>query len=69
MRIPLEARHTLGVIGKDRRQDLQCNITPQLGVGSEILLSHAACTELFRHAIMRNALAYHKEDAELMRLS
>ena len=59
----------VGVVGEDGRQDLQRNLTPQLGVGSAIDFSHAAHTELLRDAIMRNTLAYHRNVSDLMSVS
>ncbi len=42
------------VVGEDRRQDLERNLTAQLGVGGAIDLSHAALAEHLRDAIMRD---------------
>ena len=44
-------------------------VAAELGVGGAIDLTHAARTELLRNAVMRNALAYHKGDPELIGLS
>ena len=66
MRFPLESCHALRVVGKDGRQDLEDHLTPQLGVGGAIDLSHAARTELGGDPIMRNALAYHRGGLNLM---
>ena len=69
MRFPLEADHALRVVGEDRRQNLEGNFTPQLGVGGAINLSHPALAEHLRDAIMRNAFAYHKDMPDLMSVS
>ena len=65
----LLASHALGVVGEDRRQDLQSNLTTGFRVGGAIDLSHAARTELGGGAIMRNALANHRNVPESMGLS
>ena len=66
---PLESGHALCVVGEDRRQDLESNFTTEFRVSGAIDLSHPALAELGSNPVMRNVLAYRKEDLELMGLS
>jgi hypothetical protein len=58
LRFALEARHAVGVVGEDVRQNFQRHVATQLGVAGAIDFAHTACADLGQNLISSDAGAW-----------
>jgi hypothetical protein len=59
LRFALEAHQPIRIEGKGIREDLQCDVAPELGIARPIDLAHSAFAQFGHHLIWAEALANH----------